>query len=82
VLPHFTREILDERNAQHAEEFAGCTREETIALHKQGAAVAADIVRGLSDAALAKRGVVFVGQRAHLAPGSASRSLDELIRSL
>src|SRR5262249_60903511 len=36
ALPHFTREILDERNAQHAREFAGCTKAETIALHQRG----------------------------------------------
>jgi hypothetical protein len=59
VLPHFTREILDEMNARHAREFAGCTKAETIALHKKGAAAAA--VRGLSDVELAKTGPVFTG---------------------
>src|SRR5215475_14077212 len=33
ALPHFTRQMLDERNAQHAKEFADCTQPETIALH-------------------------------------------------
>jgi len=61
ALPHFTREMLDERNAQHAKEFAGCTKAETIALHKKGAAAAAEAVRGLSDGELAKTGVVFTG---------------------
>jgi hypothetical protein len=61
VLPHFTRELLDEMNAQHAREFAGCTKAETIALHKKGAAAAAAAVRGLSDAELAKSGTVFTG---------------------
>jgi hypothetical protein len=60
-LPHFTRELLDERNARHAKEFAGCTKAETIALHRQGAAAAAAAVRGLSDAELAKTGTVFTG---------------------
>src|SRR6266403_5801271 len=59
ALPHFTRQMLDEMNAQHAKEFAGCTKPETIALHKKGAAAAAAAVRGLSDAELATTGTVF-----------------------
>jgi hypothetical protein len=61
AIPHFTREMLDEMNAQHAKEFAGCTRAETIALHKKGAAAAAAAVRDLSDGELAKIGTVFTG---------------------
>jgi hypothetical protein len=61
ALPHFTPQMLDEMNAQHAKEFAGCTKAETIALHKKGAAAAAVVVRGLSDAELAKSGTVFTG---------------------
>ena len=61
ALPHFTREVLDEINARHAKEFAGCTKAETIALHKKGAAAAAAAVCGLSDGELAKTGTVFTG---------------------
>jgi len=61
ALPHFTPQMLDEMNAQHVKEFAGCTKPETIALLKQGAAAAAAVVRGLSDADLAKTGTVFTG---------------------
>jgi mycothiol maleylpyruvate isomerase-like protein len=61
VLPHFTRQMLDEMNARHAKEFADCTKPETIALHKRAAAAAAAAVRGLSDAELAKTGIVFTG---------------------
>jgi hypothetical protein len=61
ALPHFTREILDAMNAQHAKEFADCTKAETIALHKKTAAAAAAAVRGLSDGELAKTGTVFTG---------------------
>jgi hypothetical protein len=74
ALPHFTREILDGMNAQHAREFAGCTKAETIALHKKGAAAAAAAVRGLSDAELAKTGTVFTG----MPPVSA----EELVRRI
>jgi hypothetical protein len=61
ALPHFTPQMLDEMNAQHAKEFAGCTKAETIALHKKGAAGAPAAVRGLSDVELAKTGPVFTG---------------------
>ena len=56
---HFTRAMLDEMNARHAQEHAHCTRVETIALVKKGAAAAARVVRGLYDDQLAKSGTVF-----------------------
>lgn len=61
ALPYFTREMLDEANAQHAKEFADCTKGETIALHRKGAAAAAAAVRGLSDVELARTGTVLAG---------------------
>jgi len=61
ALPHFTPQMLDEMNAQHSKEFAGCTKPETTALLKKGAAAAAAVVRGLSDAELTKSGTVFAG---------------------
>ncbi len=61
AMPHFTPEMLDQMNAKHAVEHAGCTRPETIALHKKGAAAAAAVVRDLSDEQLAKSGIVFAG---------------------
>jgi DinB superfamily len=56
---NFTRTALDEMNAAHAKEHANCTRAETIALLKKGAATAATTIRGLTDDQLAKRGTVF-----------------------
>jgi hypothetical protein len=56
---HFTRAMLDEMNARHAQEHANCTKVETIALLKRGAAAAAAVVRGLTDDQLAKSGTVF-----------------------
>ena len=47
AMPHFTPQMLDEMNAQHAKEFAGCTKAETVAMIKKGAAGAAAAVRGL-----------------------------------
>ena len=63
-MPEFTMAMLDEMNAKHAADFAGCTRAETLALHKKGAADAAAVVRGLSDADLAKSGKVLSGMPA------------------
>jgi len=56
---NFTRTMLDAMNAQHAKDQAGCTREETLALHRKGATKAAAVVRAFSDEQLAKSGVLF-----------------------
>ena len=56
---NFTTGMLDQMNAQHAKEHADCTKAETAALLKKGAATAAAAVRGLSDEQLAKSGTVF-----------------------
>jgi len=56
---NFTRAMLDDMNAQHAKEHADCTRAETLALFKKGAAKAFGVVQGLSDDRLATSGTVF-----------------------
>jgi DinB superfamily len=56
---HFTRAMLDEMNARHAQEHAHCTKAETLALLKRGGAAAAAVVRGLHDEQLATSGTVF-----------------------
>jgi hypothetical protein len=56
---NFTRATLDEMNTRHAQEHANCTKAETIALLKSGAAAAAAVVRGLHDDQLAKSWTVF-----------------------
>ena len=53
-IPNFTPAMLDEMNAKHAKDFAGCTKAETLALHEKGVKTAAAVVRGLSDADLEK----------------------------
>jgi len=75
TLPPVTPQMLDEMNAQHAKEFAACTKPETIALHKKGAAAAAAAVRGLSDSELAKTGTVFAGMPAMSAEEMVKRAL-------
>jgi uncharacterized protein (TIGR03083 family) len=60
----FTMDMLHDMNAKHAKEHANATRAETVALHKKSAAAAAAILRGLSDADLAKSGTVLKGMPA------------------
>lgn len=75
TLPNFTPQMLDEMNAGHAHEFAGCTKAETLALLKKGAASAITLVRGLSDADLAKTGTVFAGMPPMRAEDMVQRAL-------
>jgi hypothetical protein len=60
-IPNFTPGMLDEMNAKHAKEFAGCTKAETLALHEKGVKAAVAVVRSLGDADLDKSGTVLVG---------------------
>ena len=52
-----TRAALAEMNAEDAEEWAGCGRDETVALLRDYAAAAAAEVRGWDDAQLARSGL-------------------------
>jgi hypothetical protein len=58
-MGNFSMAMLHEMNAKHAQEHANCSKQETIELHKKGAAAAAAVVRGLSDDQLAKSGTVL-----------------------
>ena len=64
TLPPFSMQMLDEMNAQHAKDFAGCTKADTIALNKKGIATASSIVKGFSDADLQKSGTLMTGMPA------------------
>lgn len=57
----FTNDMIDKMNARHAKDYATCTKADTIELLKKGAAVAAAVIRGLSDDQLAKSGLVVAG---------------------
>lgn len=61
TLPRFSMDMLNEMNAQHAKDFAACTKAETLALHKKGVATASGVVKGLSDAELDKSGTLMTG---------------------
>jgi hypothetical protein len=53
-LPNITMEMIDHGNAQHAQQFKDCARDETVALLRTNGAKAGTMVRGLSDAQLAR----------------------------
>ena len=63
-VPNLTMAMIDEGNAQHAKEFANCTKAETLALHKQGVTAAAAAVRGIDDANLDRSATVLTGMPA------------------
>jgi hypothetical protein len=52
-------DTIDGMNAQHARDYARCTKTETIELLQRGAAVAGGVIRGLSADQLAKKGTVL-----------------------
>jgi hypothetical protein len=60
-IPNFTVDLLNQMNAKHAKDFAGCTKAETLELHQKGVAAAASIVRGFSDVELDRIGTVLSG---------------------
>ena len=76
-IPGFSMAMLDEANAKHAKEFAGCTKPETLALHEKGAKAAAAVVRGLDDAQLEKSGTVLTG----MPPMSCQQAIEGILIS-
>ena len=59
--PNIPMAALDQMNAKHAQDFAGCTKAETLSLHKQNASAAAALVRSIDDAGFDRSGTVFTG---------------------
>jgi hypothetical protein len=74
-VPTLTMAALDQMNAQHAKEHAGCSKSETLELHKKNAAAAAAIVRGLSDAELDRTGGVLIG----MPPMSTQQAVEQIL---
>src|SRR5215470_5367855 len=58
---NLTLDMLHAANAKHAEDYADCTRAETLDLLKKGAATAAAAVRALRDDQLGNSGTVLTG---------------------
>ena len=85
-MPSLTMDALHEMNAKHSREHAACTKAETLGLHRKGAAAAAGVVRGLSDAELDRGGTVLSGMPAmtveQIVGGILVRHIDEHLGSI
>jgi len=62
ILPPLTMDMIDWGNARHAEEYANVSKEETLTLLRENGAAAAAMIRGLSDAQLARTGELIAGR--------------------
>jgi hypothetical protein len=84
--PNIPMDALHQMNAKHAQDFASCTKAETLELHRKGAAAAAALVRGLGDEQLARSGNVLQGAPAmsaeQLAGGLLCGHVDEHLGSI
>jgi len=84
--PNIPMDALHAMNAKHAQEHAGCTKTETLALHKKNAAAAAALVRGIDDTAFERSGTVLAGMPAmsagQLAGGLLCGHVDEHLGSI
>lgn len=84
--PNIPMDAIHAMNAKHAQDHAGCTKADTIALHRKNVAATAALVRGLDDAALERSGPVLAGMPAmsagQLAGGLLVRHIDEHLGSI
>ncbi|HEY2995536.1 MAG TPA: DinB family protein [Methylomirabilota bacterium] len=83
--PNMPMEGLHQMNAKHAQDFANCTKSETLELHTKNAAAAAALLRSIDDAAFDKSSTVFSGAPAMSAgqmAGILSSHIDEHIGSI
>jgi len=83
--PNMPMEGLHQMNAKHAQDFANCTKSETLELHKKNATAAAALLRSIDDAAFDKSSTVFSGAPAMSAgqmAGILSSHIDEHIGSI
>jgi hypothetical protein len=61
-----TPELLDQMNARHAQDYANCSREETLELLRRNSALVVEAIRGLSDAELDRAASVSLHRDAPL----------------
>jgi hypothetical protein len=83
--PSMPMEALHQMNAKHAQDFAGCTKSETLDLHKRNAAAAAALLRSIDDAGFDRSSTVFSGAPAMSAgqmAGILSSHIDEHLGSI
>jgi hypothetical protein len=69
-----TMDQIHAGNAEHARQFAGCSRAETLELHDRGVAEASGILRGLNDEDLARQGEFITG-----APATVEQAIQRVL---
>jgi hypothetical protein len=62
TLPPITMEQIDQGNAAHAQQFANCTKPETLDLVRRSGASATSSVRALTDDQLDRKGAMPLGE--------------------
>ena len=55
-LPELSHEAIDEANAQHAQKYAGCTKDEVLGLLRKNGSAISGYLAGLDDADLDRTG--------------------------
>jgi hypothetical protein len=84
--PGIQMDALHAMNAKHAQDFAGCTKAETVALLKKNAGTAASILRAINDADFDRSGTIVAGMppmsAAQLAGGLLCAHIDEHLGSI
>jgi len=84
--PDIPLDAIHAGNAKHAQDFAGCTKAETVALLKKNAAGAASVLRGIGDAEFDRSGTVIRGlppmSAGQLAGGLLCGHVDEHLGSI
>ena len=84
--PGVPMDAIHAMNARHAQEQAGCTPQETVALHTRNAAAAATLLRSLTDEQLECSGTVIAGlppmSAGQLAGGLLCGHIDEHLGSI
>ena len=85
-LPGLTMDAIHGMNAKHAQDYASCTKAETLDLHRKNVATAAAIVRGLGDADLDRSAKILaempVMTAEQLVGGLLVRHIDEHLGSI
>jgi DinB superfamily len=84
--PNISMDAIHAMNAQHAQDFAGCTKADTVTLHKQNVAAVAGMLRGIGDAEFDRSGAVVNGlppmSAGQLAGGLLCGHIDEHLGSI
>jgi hypothetical protein len=84
--PNIAMDAIHAGNAKHAQEFANCTKAETLALHKQAVAATAAALRGIPDADFDRSANVIAGAPAmtaeQLVGGLLCKHIDDHLGSI